>query len=264
MRFGVAVFGLGLLATNVAQAQLAVLDQAVLVEQIKSALTEAQQLEQQVQQYQHLVQNARALSNLDSLLAEFQISSSELNATELRQLFNDVYGLSADDPNFAENARTLLGQQYGLPMTTAAAQSAFADLGLSADSAATLASAYNTGNRDLDQAIRYADVVAATNAARTRSAEATRQQIDQSMALTDNSEGATLHMILTGQLNGQRQADTALQLQAVQADKLVQDQLRQIERDTALRQQALDAEEGKRAFITGSVPPLSASSISFQ
>lgn len=264
MRFGMAVFGLGMLAASTAQAQLAVLDQAVLVEQIKSALTEARQLEQQVQQYQQLVQNARALAELDSLLAEFQISPSELNATELRQLLNDVYGLGADDPSFAENARVLLGQQYGLPMKPAAAQTAFADLDLPSDAAATLANAYNTGNRDLDQAIRYADVVAATNAARSRSAEATRQQIDRSMALTDNSEGATLQMILAGQLNGQRQADTALQIQALLADKQIQDQLRQVERDTALRQQALDAEQGNRAFITGSIPALSASSISFQ
>lgn len=264
MRFGMAVFGLGMLAASTAQAQLAVLDQAVLVEQIKSALTEAQQLEQQVQQYQHLVQNARALAELDSLLAEFQISPSELNATELRQLFNDVYGLSADDPNFAENARTLLGQQYGLPMKPGAAQAAFADLDLPSDATTTLANSYNTGNRDLDQAIRYADVVAATNAARSQLAEATRQQVDRSMALTDNSEGATLQMILAGQLNGQRQADTALQIQALLADKQIQDQLRQIERDTALRQQALDAEQGNRAFINGSIPALSASSISFQ
>ncbi|MGE5515990.1 MAG: hypothetical protein ACM31D_09220 [Bacteroidota bacterium] len=264
MRTGMAVFVFGMVAAHAGQAQMAVFDGAVLAQQIQSVLTEAQQLEQQAQQYQQLVQNARALANLDSLLAEFQISPGELNATELRQLLNDVYGLSADDPAFAENARTLLGLQYGLPMRSAAAQEAFADLDLSSDAAATLANTYNTGNRDLGQAIQYADVVAATNAARSRSAEATRQQIDQAMALTDNSEGATLHMILAGQLNGQRQADTALQLQALQADKLVQDQLRQVERDNAVRQQALDAQQGTRAFIAGSIPALSASSISFR
>lgn len=264
MRLGVVTFGLSLLTASAAQAQLAVLDQAVLAEQIRSALTEAQQLEQQIQQYQQLVQNARALAKLDSLLAEFQISPSELNATELRQLLNDVYGLDADDPAFSANARAVLGQQYRLPMQRSATDAAFAGLDLPTEDAASLADAYNAGNRDLDQAIRYADVVSATNATRSRLAEATRRQIEQSMALTDNSMGATMQMILAGQLNGQRQADTSLQLHAVQADKLVQDQLRQVERDAMLRQQALDTEQGNRAFITGAIPPLSASSISFQ
>lgn len=264
MRLGMATFGLSLLAASAAQAQLAVLDQAVLAEQIRSALTEAQQLEQQIQQYQQLVQNARALAKLDSLLAEFQISPSELNATELRQLLNDVYALDADDPAFSANARAVLGQQYRLPMQSSAADTAFAGLDLPTQDAASLADAYNAGNRDLDQAIRYADVVSATNATRSRLAEATRQQIEQSMALTDNSMGATMQMILAGQMNGQRQSDTSLQLQALQADKQIEDQLRQVEDETALRQQVLDSQQGIRAFVSSPIPALSASSISFR
>jgi len=265
MRSGIAAFGLAVLAAATpARAQLAVFDGAAVVEEIQTAITTAQQLDQQVQQYQQAVQNARAQGNLDSLLAQFQISPNDLSATQMRQLFNDVYGLTANDPGFAANARTLLGQQYGLPMQPAAAQSAYGSLNLSSTDSATLAAGYNAGNRDLDQSIRYANVVDATNATRSQLADATQQQIGQSMSLADNSEGATLHMILAGQLNGQMQADTLLQLQAMQADKQVQDQLRQVEHDTAIRQQALDALKGRQAYIAGPVPVLTAGSVNFQ
>jgi len=264
MRFRLAMLGVCLLAAAPAHAQLAVFDAASVAQEIKSAITEAQQLQQQIQQTQQMVQNARALANLNGLLTQYQISPSDLSATQMRQLFNDVYALTASDPAFAQNARALFGQQYALPMQSSAAQGAFGGLGLSPADSGTLASGYNTSNRDLGQAIQYAGVVNATSATRSQLAGNTQQQISQSMALTDNSEGATLHMILAGQLNGQMQADTALQLQAMQADKLVQDQLRQVERDTAIHQQALGSLQGRQTYVGGAVPSLTANSVSFQ
>ena len=246
-----------------AQAQMAVIDPASIVQEVQMVAAQSQQLAQQISQYQQMVQNAKALSNLNGLLQQFQIDPAKLSAIQLSLLFNDVYGLTATDPNFTTNARSLLGQQYSLPMTSSAAQTTVNGL-FSPNDATVVTASYNRGNRDLGQALQYSDVVSGALSDRQQSAQSLQQQVGAAQSLTDNSQGAAVQALVAGQINAQQQADILLRLQALQADKQIQDQLRQIERDTAIQRAILDETQARINYRNGVEGSLTASSVRFQ
>ncbi len=251
------------LGAGPARAQLAVIDGSSIAQEIQMVAAQAQQLRQQITQYQQMVQNAKALTNLNALLGQYQINPAQLSANQLSLLFNDVYALTATDPNFTAEARGLLGQQYGLPMASATAQSQINGM-YSPGDATTVAATYNHTNRDLGQALQYSDVVTGALRDRQQSAQAVQQQLAAAQTLTDNNQAASIQALVAGQINTQEQTDVLLRLQAMQADKQIQDQLRQVEQDAAIEQQFLDSTQARMNFRNGAEPGLPVAAVNFQ
>ena len=241
-----------------AHAQLAVFDEQSFVNALKSDLTEAQSLdqqiisaEQQVLQTEQMIENAERLANLANLISALGLNPLLVTADQLRMIINGAYAIDANTANFTNQIRQQLSTVFTIPLQTGQITQ-IANSTYSSGNAQNFLNQYATYNRDFTTATQYQNVL---NNAQTQGADIHQQVqtlLSSAQNLGDGSETATLHAMTANSGASLRQADLALNYHAIIADKATEDEFRRLEQDVMLMETSVNATQANTTMRQGS------------
>jgi hypothetical protein len=239
-----------------ARAQLSVFDSVNAANTAKSVGTELKSLAQQIQsveqailQTEQLIKDAAGLANLSTLLSALGLDPLQVTADQLRMVLSGAYAVDANSANFTNQIRQQLQQSFTIPLTmpqiTQLATSSYPN------GNSVLLTQYAAKIRDFSTASQYQNVL---NNAQVQAASLHQQvqsQLASAQGLGDGSMTASLHSLLAQSGTGLRQADLALNYNAIMADKLTQDELRRLEQEVTLLESSVAATQANTSMRQG-------------
>ncbi|HEV2651657.1 MAG TPA: hypothetical protein VGU69_10395 [Rhizomicrobium sp.] len=210
----------------------------------------------QTVQYEQMVKNATSLPGMVGLLSQFGLSPSDLTSEQLSMVMNDVYALNADSTTWQSDMTRLLSTQgWTLPQSPQAvlaqANSLYAGAG-----AATITAGYSPTNRDFAHYSAGAQQMSNLVNQEGQVMGGVQSNLQSAQGLQDTSEVASLHALNVGQAALSRQQDLTLKMQQIVADAALQRQLKDVETDTQIAQETLDADAKKQVLLQTPITPI--------
>lgn len=223
--------------------------------QLEQAAVELQQLEQTVETYVHMVQNATRLQNLPQILDTLGLDTGQLTSgMSALKAINSLYSIGNTGEQFASDARRLLNTNgYVVPSLDMNTFRSLAGNFYRPEDATTAANGYNRQVKDTDQYIQSAGVLADVNTQRANLASSLNDQLQAAAGLGDTSQGATLQSILALQGTAARQNDLLVRTTTVAADAALQERLARIQAETAIAEGDLANVRARQDYANASI-----------
>lgn len=247
-----AVFGMGDIVFDPIMNSLQIEQFA---KQLEQAAVELQQLEQTVETYTHMVQNATRLQNLPQILDTLGLDMGQLTSgmSALRAI-NSLYSISNTGEQFVGDARRLLNANgYVVPSFDMNTFRSLAGGFYRPEDATAAANGYNRQVKDTDQYIQSAGVLADVNTQRANLASSLNDQLQAAAGLGDTSQGATLQSILALQGTAARQNDLLVRTTTVAADAALQERLARIQAETKIVEGDLANVRARQDYANASI-----------
>lgn len=247
-----AIFGMGDLVFDPIMNSLQIEQFA---KQLEQAAVELQQLEQTVETYVHMVQNATRLQNLPQILDTLGLDTGQLTSgMSALKAINSLYSIGNTGEQFASDARRLLNTNgYVVPSLDMNTFRSLAGGLYRPEDATTAANGYNRQVKDTDQYIQSAGVLADVNTQRANLASSLNDQLQAAAGLGDTSQGATLQSILALQGTAARQNDLLVRTTTVAADAALQERLARIQAETAIAEGDLANVRARQDYANASI-----------
>lgn len=249
----VAAIGLSV-STPASASGIPVFDATALIEAITDGIAQGQQLTSlhdqyaaAVMEFNHLVEQARALGDIDALLDLNGLTQELINTQEARLIFSEIHGIDPTRPNYEDRARTVLEDTYGIPYNLNTTFSDHINILPEANRAAAQEQVDILDNR-VASSVNSSQAFADT---RARQSDLLRASVAQQETLKTLGENS---LVQTLQLQS-AQGHTSIQMDSVQADYLAilaqdaqQRELEEIKNETLIlqSQQRRNAEQEAR------------------
>ncbi|WP_282611034.1 hypothetical protein [Pelagibius sp. Alg239-R121] len=219
------------------------------IEQVKQLAELQAQYQQLVQNYQQAVANATRLQDMVELTELYDLADHIVHADVTKLILNQIHGLDPNSITYANDAKRLLQDQYGIPATDSGIRERIGKV-VAPDVAERIGDKMSRTQRDFNFSVAKSKTITAAKD-RTSDVQQLFPEYQSRLAgMGDNSLAATTQLMADQDQTAMVQRDIMLGLLIVQAQAQEEEEIRRLEREVKRMETFVSRLEAKKKFQT--------------